>query len=243
MQSFKQALLLFNSGAHFLLRITSRRRLYLRRLPPVGSACAALQNIPHILQFVKQIISPPPLSLFLYCNLYSSTVKHYCMLHIHHKRLGFKLLALAASFMTLSAFTGNMGGDSFTIYLNDKLLLKEYVYGAQGIKNLQLDQRSYNDQLNIYYNHCGQTGTDRSIILKDGQNRILKEWHFPDATGANTAMTCRVKDILDLQKGGGAINLYYTSRELRNGRLLASIQAAGDSKQALDKRPAPQAKS
>jgi len=162
------------------------------------------------------------------------------MLHIHRKRVGFTLLALATSFITLSAFT-NMGGDSFTIYLNDKLLLKEYVYNTQGIKNLQLDQRSYNDQLNIYYNHCGQTGTDRSITLKDGQNRILKEWHFPDATGANTAMTCRVKDILDCQKGGGSINLYYTSRELRNGRLLASLQLPADSKQAVtgNKRPQP----
>jgi len=144
------------------------------------------------------------------------------------------LLALLGLFTTLSAFSGNMGGDSFTIYLNNKLLLQQSVYGEEGVKSLQLDHASPNDQLMVYYSHCGKVGTDRSIILKDAQNKTLKEWQFADASGANTAMTCKVKDILDLQKGNTRINLFYTSRELRNGRLLASLQL-NDGKQALSK--------
>lgn len=36
-------------------------------------------------------------------------------------------------------------------------------------------------------------------------------------------MTCKVKDILDSRKGNGSISLYYSSRELPGGRLLAVI--------------------
>lgn len=156
------------------------------------------------------------------------------MAQITRKQFGFKLMALLGLFTALSAFSGNMGGDSFTIYLNDKLLLQQFVYREEGVKSLQLDQASPNDQLMIYYSHCGKSGTGRSIILKDAQNRTLKEWHFADASGANTAMTCKVKDILNLQKGNTRINLYYTSRELSNGKLLAALQL-GDGKQALSK--------
>jgi len=157
------------------------------------------------------------------------------MLHINRKQRGIKLLVLLGLLITAPAFSGNMGGDSFTIYLNNKLLLQQSVYGEEGTKSLQLDQASPNDQLMISYSHCGKSGTGRSILLKDAQNTTLKEWRFADASGANNAMTCRVKDILDLQKGNTTINLFYTSRELPNGRMLASLQLH-DGKQALDKK-------
>jgi hypothetical protein len=165
------------------------------------------------------------------------------MLHISKKRVAVKLLAPIGLVVLLSAFSGRMGGDSFTIYLNNRLVLQQYVTREEGTKNLQLDQRDYNDQLIINYNHCGQVGTDRTIVLKDGQNKLLKEWRFADAAGTspvglNAAMTCKVKDIFDLQKANGndRVNLYYSSKQLPNGRLLASLILPADSKQALSRK-------
>ena len=65
----------------------------------------------------------------------------------------------------------------------------------------------------IKYHHCGQVGKSRSITIKDGQNKILKEWHFADVSKTDAAMTCKVKDIPGLKKGNGTItlNLYYSS--------------------------------
>jgi hypothetical protein len=167
------------------------------------------------------------------------------MLHISKKRVAIKLLAPIGLVVLLSAFTGPMGSHSFTIYLNNRLMVQQYVSMAreEGTKTLQLEQRDYNDQLIINYNQCGQVGTDRTIVLKDGQNRLLKEWHYTDAAGANptsanAAMTCKVKDIFDLQKANGndRVNLYYSSKQVPNAVLLASLVLPADSKQALNRK-------
>jgi len=160
------------------------------------------------------------------------------MSRINRKQMGIRLLALLGILVAAPAFSGSFGGDSFTIYLNNKLLVQQYVARHEGIKSLSLDQAKPNDQLMIYYSHCGRLGTGRSIVLKDAQNNTVKEWHFVDAEGANNAMTCRVKDILDSGRGNATINLYYSSRELPEGRLLASLQL-NDGKQAFDKKQAP----
>jgi len=149
-----------------------------------------------------------------------------------------KFLAPLLLLMGLPAFSGGMGGESFEIYLNNKLVLQQFVYHNEGVKNFSLDKQSYNDQLTIYYNHCGKSGTGRTIQLKDGQNRVLKQWQFPDGEGARAPMTCKVKDILDLQKNAGAtqISLVYFSRQLPAGRLLASISLGGDDGQAMSRK-------
>jgi hypothetical protein len=129
---------------------------------------------------------------------------------------------------TLFSFTDRKGGEGFEIYLNNKLVLQQFGNQLNTVKSLQLDQRSSNDELSVKYHHCGRVGKSRSITIKDGQNKILKEWHFTDATNAAAAMTFKVKDIPGLKKGNGAItlNLYYSSSELPKGRQLASIVVA-----------------
>jgi hypothetical protein len=126
---------------------------------------------------------------------------------------------------TLLSFTSNKGGEGFEIYLNKKLVLQQYGSDVNAVKSLQLDQRSANDELTIKYHHCGRVGKSRSITIKDGQNKILKEWHFADVATASAAMSCKVKDILGLKKANGPVtlNLYYSSSELPKGRQLASI--------------------
>jgi hypothetical protein len=141
------------------------------------------------------------------------------------------LLLVVLATMNYS-FTTVPGGDSFEVYLNNKLLFQQYVAKKEGVKSIQLDKSNYNDEINVYYHHCGQTGTGRIISLRDAQNKELKVWHFSDA---NTAMSCKVKEIMSLQKlnTNNQINLYYSSKELPQGRLLATVAIASDKKETV----------
>lgn len=138
-----------------------------------------------------------------------------------------KLPALATLFIGLFAFTGNLGGDVFKIYIGGKMVLEQFVAAKESTKSLYLSKSNLNETVDIYYSHCGHVGTNRHIAIKDGQGRVVKTWNFPDATGANLAMSCRVKDIVG-QQGGNTIALYYSSKELPEGKLLATVLVKGD---------------
>jgi hypothetical protein len=135
---------------------------------------------------------------------------------------GIKLLALLVICAGLFSFSSNMGGDHFEIFLNKKLVFREFVHMAKGVKSFELDQSNPDATLDVYYGHCGQTGKSRSIIIKDAQEHVLKQFNFSDA---NKYMTCKVKDLTKLQKKNSSnkIHLYYSSKELPKGKLLAAI--------------------
>ncbi len=130
---------------------------------------------------------------------------------------------------TLFSFSSKRGGDSFEIWLNGKRVLQQYVHVAKGVQTLYFAQTSDNDKLDIFYSHCGQTGKSRYITVKDEKNRPLKVWKFTDADGSNAAMSFKLKDILSLKKSKtDKLNLFYSSRELPDGRLLATIDSGND---------------
>jgi len=141
---------------------------------------------------------------------------------------GFLLLAICLGF---SSFSDRKGGDSLEIYLNNKLVLEQFMYRDKSVKSLVLTDANYNDKLSIRYSHCGQPGKERSITLKDAQDRIVKKWTFANAGNSNTTMSCDVKEIMDLQKTKGNITLRlcYTSVELPNGLVLVSITKGSSS--------------
>ncbi len=138
------------------------------------------------------------------------------------------LLALCASALFSS---GIAGGDHYEIYLNKKLLLKQFVGQSSSTRlNLPLDKVNDKDLLSVYYSHCGQTGKGRRIQVKNGENHILKEWKFADAKGADVYMSIWIKDIMTLKKNhpNADLNLYYfASDHLPRGRMLASIAQEG----------------
>ena len=74
------------------------------------------------------------------------------------------------------------GGEGFEISLNDKVLLQKYGNDMNNVKSLQLNQSSPNDKLSIRYHHCGRIGKNRIVTIKDGQNKMLKEWRFTDVS-------------------------------------------------------------
>ena len=132
---------------------------------------------------------------------------------------------LLACCFIFSSFSKPMGAEGFEIYLNSKLLLRQFGTQMNDLKSIQLDQGSVNDELTIKYYHCGQVGKDRSLTIKDQQGKILKEWHFADVSAGKAEMICKVKDIVGLKKSAGAItlSLYYSCNELPKGRQLVSL--------------------
>lgn len=146
---------------------------------------------------------------------------------ISKKSMALTLLTTVAVFMM--SFIPAPGGDKFEIYLNKKLVVEQYVsQSSMTPKYINLTSANYNQSIDVYYYHCGKTGTSRSILLKDMKGKILKKIDFTDAN--SKTMSWKVKDIMDLLKGDRhSLKLYYTSRELPSGRQLATVTNGGNS--------------
>lgn len=144
---------------------------------------------------------------------------------------GFFALMLAP--LALLSFLPTPGADHFEVYLNKKLVLQQYVGQNSTTKSIALDQRNISDQVNVFYSHCGVLGKKRTITIRDGQT-VLRQWRFPDAetTKATTQhlMSMNAKDILSFHNKAGdrKVNLYYSSEQIPDGRLLASIVLDND---------------
>ena len=129
---------------------------------------------------------------------------------------GLALCAVLFSFSSAPA-----GGEGFQIFLNNKVVLQQFGNDMKTVKTLNLDQAAPDDQLAIIYHHCGKMGKDRVLTIKDEKNTTLKKWNFKDE---GSRMTCRVKDLIGLQKGNShVLRLYYASSELPGGRELVAI--------------------
>ena len=135
------------------------------------------------------------------------------------------LASLLILSIALFSFSSPMGGDVFQIYLNNKMVLQEFVHNSKGVKSLNLDNASLNDQISVHYSHCGTIGKSRHIALKNDDGKVLKQWNFADADGKVAGMTISVKDVVSVQKanGGNSVELYYSAKELPRGMQLASI--------------------
>lgn len=145
------------------------------------------------------------------------------MKYLIFKKAFVKPLVLAALSVMLLANVATAGGDSYTIYLNNKLVMKQYVTQPLSISSLQLDNATGDDVLVVYYSHCGTIGKGRSITVKNEHGDVLKEWKFADVAGKDNGMQIPVKDIIALQKKSGNISLYYASEQLPSGRMLTSL--------------------
>ena len=76
-------------------------------------------------------------------------------------------------------------------------MFQQFVSQTASLKSLTLDQRNVNDQVDIFYSHCGKIGNKRTISIKDGK-KVLKQWRFSDVSG-NKFMPVDAKDILAFQ--------------------------------------------
>lgn len=155
------------------------------------------------------------------------------MLHVStsFKKAALKCCSLFLLCLAVFAVKAKAGVDSYAIYLNQKLLLKQSVLQPLNVKSLHLDEANYNDQLVIYYSQCNapnKIASGRSLAVKDAKGNTVKEWKFADATGSNTAMVIPVKELLQLtKKNGYVLGFYYTAQGMPEARLLTSLQIDG----------------
>lgn len=128
------------------------------------------------------------------------------------------LLPLALTF----SFAKAPGGDRYRIYVDDKMLVEEYVGGKQQETEhpLTLAKPAANGRLIVYYSHCGAVGQNRSIRLKDRSGNTLKEWKFADDQYFNMAIPLQE---LTQALGKATASLQYSAHQLDGARILASV--------------------
>lgn len=151
----------------------------------------------------------------------------------NQKRLAVALLTMAILSVTLFSFSFLPGGDHFEVYLNKKLVFQQFVSQPASLKSVALDESNINDRVGVFYSHCGKIGNKRTLAIKDGKNTV-KLWRFSDV-GGHKFMSIGAKDILSFQNKNAnrTLNLYYSSEQLPEGRLLASIILNSDNHKAL----------
>jgi hypothetical protein len=154
--------------------------------------------------------------------------KFKIMKHSTFNRAFIKIFTLITLSLIAFGFTTKFGLDGYEVYLNNKLILKQYVNQPVSLRVLQLAKANESDELHVRYTHCANKGpgTGRGIVLKDEQGNTLKKWAFADATGSDFNMTIAVKELLQLEKKNPRheLSLYYTSRELPKGEMLGFVR-------------------
>ena len=138
------------------------------------------------------------------------------------RHLAIRSLIVFVLSAALFSFAERPGGDTFSIYLNDKLLLQQHVWMERGINELSLTGRHVSDILKIQYSHCGKTGTARAIAVLNGQDKTMKTWRFRD--DHQVGMELNVGELMTLQRTSGqGLHLVYTSTEIPEGKTLINI--------------------
>lgn len=128
------------------------------------------------------------------------------------------VLVICAAFFSFSA---KKGGDTIEIYLNGKQVHQQFVHNDKSTKNLHLSSFNGNDKIDVFYSHCGVTGKNRVLTLRNEKNELIKELKFADAEKKRSFMSFYQKDVA--KSKFNKINLYYSSKELPEGKLLATL--------------------
>ena len=140
-----------------------------------------------------------------------------------------RTVAIAFFFTSFLAVASKVGVDSYEIYLNNKLLLRQSLSDPLNLNTLPISEANAGDNLVIRYVQCnapGKTGRNRSIVLRDAEGKLVKEWKFDNAEGSNTAMVIPVKEMLAVRKNASSeLNLYYVADGLSAGQKLAALKS------------------
>lgn len=144
------------------------------------------------------------------------------------------MLSVLAIVSFFCSFTSPAGGEGFEIYLDNRLVIQQFNQDMKNLKLLPLNASNASSELKVKFYHCGMIGKNRSLSLKDAKNTVLKQWQFSNEAGKNFAISVPVNEVLALQKKAGnpTLYLYYSSREVSAGRLLAGIVSSNKNPQA-----------
>jgi hypothetical protein len=142
-----------------------------------------------------------------------------------------KIAGLGLALILFCAFT-SPGGDSYEVYIGKERILQYFVHGKKSVPVIKLNDKQSDQQMSVTYSHCGTIGKDRAITIRNEKTNVEKKWKFADMgtvaslTGSGKAMNLSVADIIQLKKknGNNKLTLYYASRELPEGKVLATIE-------------------
>jgi hypothetical protein len=136
---------------------------------------------------------------------------------------------------TLFSFSGLSGAHSVQVYLDDKLMIDQYLDSKTDAPKLSIGEVEKHSQLIVKYSECGRTVTGRTITIKDEKNKVLKDWVFEGSTsGYKDPMTLPMKEVAALkQKGNNTLNLYYSSTEFPEGQQIANLIVGSEPTTAL----------
>ena len=140
-----------------------------------------------------------------------------------------RILSVFTVCFTLLNVQAKAGADGFEVYLNNRLIQKSWVGQQLDLKNLDLSKANVNDHLTILYTQChapGKVAKGRSLVVKDEQGKVLKEWKFDDSDNAKLAMMIPVKDILALQTSNSekSLTLCYQADNRPQPVVVASLK-------------------
>ncbi len=153
-------------------------------------------------------------------------LKNHCMKKLIFGDVTARILALFLVGSVAFLPSAMAGTDSYRLFLDGKLIMSQYVGQPLSLITLPLPEANGKGDLVIYYSHCGATGKDRSITVKDEKGTVLKVWKFEDATRKEDGMHIPVKELLALEKTGRQLSLCYSSQQLPEGRLLTHVGGA-----------------
>ena len=122
---------------------------------------------------------------------------------------------------------GKKGGDVFEIYLNGNQVHQQFVHMDKSTKTLHLTPLSGNDKFDVYYSHCGTSGKARVLTIRNEKNELIKELKFADAKEGKSLMSFYWRDITSQKIKAEKFNLIYSSKELPEGKALATISGRG----------------
>lgn len=148
--------------------------------------------------------------------------------------LAIRSLVMIVLGTVLFSFSERVGGDHFSIHLNERLLLKVFVFEEKAVNNIALTSADASDVLRVRYSHCGKTGTERALAIQDSHKRTLKRWSF--AGNASMEMKVSMDDILSVAKKSPneSLQLIYSSVEIPEGKALAAIRPSDNVKASLN---------
>lgn len=136
-----------------------------------------------------------------------------------------KIPLLAGLLIMASSFNLSPGGEGFEVYLNQKLMVQQYGNEMNHVSSLSLDRAAPSDKLVIKYYHCGRSGKNRIILVKDMNEKTVKTFRYPDTTPL-TAMEVPLKDIVTY-KDYKPLKVFYSSDQLPKGRVLLELKMTG----------------
>lgn len=138
------------------------------------------------------------------------------------------LFGVALCFV-LSGFSATSGAHSVQVYLDNKLMIDQYINQKAVAAKLDLDRAENHGELIVKYSECGRTVTGRKITIKNSDDKVLKEWKFEgSSSGFQESMPCPVKDILTLKTTkSNTLKLYYSSNDFPEGQQIAYLVLSG----------------